>query len=256
MPHRRGVGVLVFFVLVFAFLDVSAFDGERKGFVLGFGIGSGFLTASGDVKLDGSNGLRVIDRFIVPQLDESFSDTDVIFATDFKIGMGVSDRLLIYYSVRASWIKINAVNFSVERDTIPEGQLARVDSLILDPEPRTVANAVAGIGVSYYLKPAPPSIYITGSVGVSSWTSPFDGDDWLEPIETHARTWFGFGATAGVGYELTKRWALEATAIWSNPGKTGGSFDTNGDGVADLELGLDVGRNTFGVMITVNGIAY
>lgn len=84
MRLRAFVMFLVAFVLLFA--DLSAFDGLRKGFILGGGVGGCYLTYEepwpvGDV--------RKLDKFSL--------------ATNFKIGYAPSNSLEIYLFSTVSW---------------------------------------------------------------------------------------------------------------------------------------------------------
>ena len=95
--------------IVFAstFKSAFAFDGNRKGFVLGWGAGVGVLS---DENLWG-------------------------FHSALKIGSGISDRLLLFYSGNS---------------TIFEG-----GAILLAP---TAA-------LSYYLRSGTPTVYFTGGLG-------------------------------------------------------------------------------------------
>jgi hypothetical protein len=64
------IAVLSWFVLASTFRGATAFDGNRKGFLLGYGLGAGVLAS------ENLWGLH----------------------SNLKIGGGVTDRLLIYYS--------------------------------------------------------------------------------------------------------------------------------------------------------------
>jgi len=72
-------------ILLFAFSSLYAFDGERKGFILGGGIGAGFNSNT--------------ESF------NAFSETHsrAVFITNFKIGYAPSNTLEIYSIGKASW---------------------------------------------------------------------------------------------------------------------------------------------------------
>ncbi len=72
-------------ILLLAFSNLYAFDGERKGFILGGGIGAGFLSST--------------ESF------NSFSNTNsrTVFLTNGKIGYAPSNTLEIYSTGKASW---------------------------------------------------------------------------------------------------------------------------------------------------------
>ena len=79
------------FVVVFmlTYNNVFAFDGERKGFIIGGGIGAGYLSNTTSFN--------------------SFSDTDsrAVFLTNFKIGYAPSNTLEIYYISKVTWWGVN-----------------------------------------------------------------------------------------------------------------------------------------------------
>lgn len=80
---KKLYALALIWLLVFS--NLYAFDGERKGFILGGGIGAGYLSNS--VSLN------------------SFSDTDsrAVFLTNFKIGYAPSNTMEIFYISKVSW---------------------------------------------------------------------------------------------------------------------------------------------------------
>jgi hypothetical protein len=72
-------------ILFFAFSNLYAFDGERKGFILGGGIGAGFLSNTVSFKSSLTRDYRAV------------------FLTNFKIGYAPSNTWEIYYINKASW---------------------------------------------------------------------------------------------------------------------------------------------------------
>jgi hypothetical protein len=140
--------------------------------------------------------------------------------TDFKIGGGIGKRLLLYYVNRVSWFTLDDGN-----DTI-------------------FANSVGLLGASYYFRNASPSFYILGLVGLSTWDAPFE-ENWNALV--------GLGLGAGLGWEFSRHWSLEATFNWGDPG--GEQLPTTDEygnliGYSEWEL------NPVSIMITVNGLAY
>ncbi|MCB1185297.1 hypothetical protein KDM41_17905 [bacterium] len=100
---------------VLAATPAHAFDGDRRGFLLGLGAGYGSA--------------------------EAFRNTDKGTATSFKIGAGLNDRTLLYYSNRV-------VFFSQHGDVDYQGMTAA--------------------GVSFYLQPDQPSFFFSGELGVAA----------------------------------------------------------------------------------------
>jgi opacity protein-like surface antigen len=142
----------------------QAFDKQRKGFVLGLGLGYG------------SAKLKYGDD------SESYGG----LATTFKIGAGLSEQVLLYYSNRV-------VFFSPDN----------VDA--------TFYQGASAVAVSYFLNPAAPSFYFTGELGLGVLDSTESGID----SET------GFGWSLGVGFEFSRSWTVEANYLgnsYDDPG--------------------------------------
>lgn len=148
---------VLFLVLIAALLTSTAdfahaFDGNRKGFVLNLGAGLG----QGKLKLsDGS---------------DSLSDDGTGFSTVFKIGAGLSEQAVLYYTNRVVW-------WSVEGISINTGMSAA--------------------GFSYFFQPQAPAFFLTGALGIGvAKVEDFDAD-----------TGFGFGI--GAGFEFARNWTVE-----------------------------------------------
>ncbi|MCZ6818589.1 MAG: hypothetical protein O7G31_03775, partial [Calditrichaeota bacterium] len=76
---RSARAIIVAVVCIFINTNLLAFDGQRAGFILGGGIGAGFLSNKTSFG--------------------SFSNTEseTVFLTNFKIGYAPSNTLEIYY---------------------------------------------------------------------------------------------------------------------------------------------------------------
>lgn len=123
--------------------SVFAFNGQRKGFVLGFGIGGGLV--SWEQKLEGQSW--------AVQDDEDSEKRGAVL-TDFELGYAPSDRLMIVYCNSVTWFR-----FQVGYKSF-----------------RTVASPVTGARVTYFLQPQSPSAFVSGSIGLASLVTPFDSD--------------------------------------------------------------------------------
>lgn len=185
MRYRGLAAVITVATVIVTATSVFALDGTRKGFVIGFGVGPGMTSYT---------------------VEDSDRESKFAAATDFKIGGGISEKLLVYYENRVSWFSHDLPTESV-----------------------TAANGIGLAGVSYYFKADVPSFYVLGSVGLSSWSYPF---------ESTSDTWAGFGVSAGAGYEFAKHFSAEATVNWGNPGKD------------------NVTVNALSVLVTVGALAY
>jgi len=128
MKHRILFITAIIFLTIGA-MQASAFDGQRKGFMLnlGIGFGQGALKASA--------------------MGTSVTADAMGFATDFKIGAGTSNQFQIYYTNRALW-------FSPE---IGEGENKISGNLY---------NGMSAAGVTYFLEPQAPSVFFSGALGI------------------------------------------------------------------------------------------
>ena len=140
--HRVILGVMVVALLVSA-SSASAFDGERRGFILGFGIGGGLTSFTQELSGFGAG----IDA-------TSERENKGAFATDFRIGGGFSNQFLLYYVSRVSWFNITNV----------------FDNSV------TIASGVGGLGVTWYTASAGPSWFVSGLLGFANWSAVFEND--------------------------------------------------------------------------------
>lgn len=176
---RKFAGLCLFAVLMAVSTPGHAFDGKRKGFVFGFGFGPSVTSYTQTMKSETES--VTSDR-----------DNHVSLATDFRIGMGLSEKLLLYFGERSTWF-----------------------SIPVDNGTSIIANSIGGLGASYYLSETHPSIYIHGLVGFSTWA----------PLKSLGDSWAGFGVGAGAGYEFSSHWSFEGSVNYGNPGKEEDGID-------------------------------
>lgn len=110
-------------------------DGQRKGFIVGFGAGPGLTSSTME---DERNALGPSAR-----------DNTWGLQTDFVIGYAPTSRLQVYYSNKVSWFKISVVDV-------------------------TAISGLTGVGASYFLNSQVPSPFLSGGLGVAVWDDPFD----------------------------------------------------------------------------------
>lgn len=116
-----------------------AFDGNRKGFIIGIGVGPGYTTFSQTFK--SSSSTNTSDRQKMRT-----------FMSDFRIGYAPSNLLQIYWMSKVSWFKL---------------KISPDDDVIL-------ANGFGGVGATYSFNSTGPSPFVTGGVGFSTWAFPFE----------------------------------------------------------------------------------
>jgi hypothetical protein len=204
MQFRGFVTVILVSILLISATSAFALDGTRKGFILSFGIGPGMTSLTSEY------GSQTSDR-----------ENKFAVATDFKIGGGISEQFTIYYINRVSWLSFETEICTYDFFT---GTISCVKG-----DNITIAHAIGLVGASYYFQPEAPSPYVLGSVGISTWSAPF---------EENSETWTGLGLSGGFGYEFAAHWALEATLNYGKPGEN------------------DASINALSVLVTVGGTLY
>lgn len=170
--------VSMIFIIFFLTITASAFDGKRKGFILGGGIGPGFTSYTQE--------LAGWDPYFGYTKIKSDQETKVALMTNFKIGYAPTDFWELYYTSKVSWFSFESISGDV-----------------------IIANGISALGVTYYFKPEAPSPFTAGGIGFSTWNAPFESD---------SDTWIGLGLFAGAGYEFTKHFNIEVDLLWGKPG--------------------------------------
>lgn len=120
-----------------------AFNGQRKGFVLGFGAGGGMVSWDQNLDRKGWGPFQSDD-----------SEKRGALLTDFELGYAPSDRLMIVYCNSVTWFR-----FQVAYESF-----------------RTAASGVTGARLTYFLRPQAPSAFVSGSIGFASFATPFDSE--------------------------------------------------------------------------------
>ena len=129
---------LIIFLILIVSSNVSAWDGERKGFILGAGLGTGFVSHTQKAK-----GCKSID------------ESNIGFSINGKIGYAPNNYLMIYNMGPGTFFK---------------------NIHILDDKKRMIVSGINGLGISYYFNKTAPSPYIMGGIGISIWRAEFEPD--------------------------------------------------------------------------------
>jgi hypothetical protein len=165
--------------------DAFAFDKQRKGFILGMGLGPGYTSCT---ESEDSSGQEVFSE----------SKSKFAFFTDFKIGYAPSNKLMIYWLSKGAWFG--------RKDTLESIQ----DGVVTPREEDiTVLTGIGGLGITYFFRPKSPSLFITVGGGFSAWTYPFQGTD----------PWTGLGFAGGLGYEFRENYTVEISALYGQPSR-------------------------------------
>jgi hypothetical protein len=132
---------LVVGIVVLASSGISAFDGQRRGFNIGVGVGSGV------VSYRPTWGKDVWDR-----------QSKLAVLTDLRIGGAPSNHFQLYWMIRLAWFSADHPYWDVSFDR------------------STTTCHWSGLGISYYLKPQAPSPYLIGEAGMSAWEAHYRGE--------------------------------------------------------------------------------
>jgi len=174
--RRRALYTFLLLSLSFT-ASALAWDGQRQGFILGAGAGPGFYSYTSKEESP---------EIITRNYDRLISAG---FQFNFKIGFAPTDRLLFHLTTKAS---------------------------VFGEEHTGKTTGITGLGADYYLKPNPPSLYITGVAGLSWW-----GETLLAQQIIYESTGFhGFGISGGFGYEFSQHLSAEFSLNWGNPSES------------------------------------
>lgn len=186
---RKIASLCLFAVLMTISASGHAFDGKREGFIFGFGFGPSVTTFTQNLAGVAENPETMdYENFDITS-DRKYQTS---LAVDFRIGQGLSEKLLFYYGERTTLFSMPVLDGT-----------------------SIIANGIGGLGASYYLNETCPSIYIHGLVGFSTWA----------PLKSLGDSWVGFGLGAGVGYEFKSHWSFEGSINYGNPGREEDGID-------------------------------
>ncbi len=147
--------------------------GRRKGFICGIGAGVGY-----------TNFTAPLAAYWGDAYEGSWPDprqTKSAFGTELKIGHGLSDQFLLYYTSRISWLPLS----NLYRDTM-------------------VANGSAGAGIMYFpLRSV--DFYFVGSLGLAVLAT------WQPPFKLERARQTGLAASGGIGYEFLSHLTVDFT---------------------------------------------
>src|SRR5574341_518864 len=136
--NRFSIIFLTVSNLLFLSIRSDAFDGNRKGFIIGGGLGLGSVSFS------------IAEK---PFLDHLPSQSQNSFVGSFKIGYAVNDNLEIYIGDKESLVT----------DILPSRAGLYVYGLL-------------SVGASYYFRTAIPAPYLSAGIGKSYLLAPLNKD--------------------------------------------------------------------------------
>ena len=132
--------VLPLLLLLTISTPALAFNGSRKGFVLGTGLGGAVVTSpyQYSVRFYDFSSTGTDSVYVVHAKAVSGRETRAAVATDFTFGWGITDRVVMAYS--------NSVTWGYE-------------------------SGITAVAVSYYISPVAPSSLMEAGVGLTSGRS-------------------------------------------------------------------------------------
>lgn len=156
--------------------------GRRQGFIFGIGTGVG-----------NTNFEAPLAEYWGDAYEGSWPDpraTASAFATELKVGHGLTDQFLLYYTSRIAWLPLS----NLYRDTM-------------------IANGTAGVGMMLY--PLRSSdFYLVGSAGLAVLVT------YQPPFKLERARQTGLAVSGGVGYELLRHLTIDFTMNFGNANST------------------------------------
>ena len=190
--YRNPMCALVLILLVSGITTTGfAYDHKRQGFIIGGGVGAGITSYTETHNYYG-------EQFTLPR------KTEISAVTNFLIGYGASNNLLLYYTNKVSWF-------------------SAWDNI--------AAFGLTGLGLTYYLKPKAPSPLLNAGLGFSSFLCPFESGWGSSP--------WGLGFSLGAGYELSPHWSIDVDLIMGWPSNGGDVIDVSHTyNVLSVQIGI------------------
>jgi hypothetical protein len=188
---RKSILFLTGVVLCTGVSSSDAFDGQRKGFILGGGIGGGQAHVQQTLSGPATAGFSA---------DELQSDRTGYgsVVTDFRNGGAFNNQRLLNYDNQVWWF--NTENALGSEETFLFG--------------------IGLLGASYYFKPQAPCFYALATIGVATFgtTDDYSGAG-------------SVGVSGGIGFELARHWSIEAVVGWGKPDESESSLTLETDGI-------------------------
>ena len=189
-----------------AFSQSKNFRGRRKGFITGFSVGVGRTSFTEPLAQYYWRGTQETD-WSTERLTRS------ALVTELKIGHGLSDQFLLYYTSRISWLPLQ----HFYKDTM-------------------IANGAAGAGLMYF-----PfrriGLYLVGNIGLATLVT------WQPPLTLENARQTGVSVSWGIGYEFLSHWSIDFTV------NTGSARTTRVDDLSEITLRDEI--TTFSVNLNV-----
>ena len=185
------------------------YRGRRKGFIFGLSAGVGSTSFTEPFA-------EYYWRHAYESEGSTARQTRSALVTELKIGHGLNDQFLLYYTSRISWLPLH--HFT--KDTM-------------------VANGAAGVGAMFF-----PfrriGLYLVGNIGLATLVT------WQPPLTLENARQTGVSTSWGIGYEFLSHWSIDFTV------NSGGARMTRVDDLSEIEFRDEI--TTFSV--NLNMLAY
>ena len=203
-------GIIASMLVLCSCAGTSEFSnrGRREGFICGIGFGTGMASYTQSfVEYWGQ-------AYEGPRLEARGRES--AFVTNFRIGHGLTDRVLVYYMNRVTWLPLR----NLYRDTV-------------------IANGTAGLGITIYPH-YKTNFYIQGSVGLATLAT------WFPPLELEKARPTGITVSGGIGYEFFRHCSVDLTVSFGNASRT----------QIGEKNQIELTNEVVTVLLMLNGLAY
>lgn len=179
--------------LLFLFTkDASAFDRERKGFILQFGLGTGY-------------------SMLKPAGTDTEDYSILGLGVNTGLGYAPSNKSSIVFGIKAN-IFVNEVAdvWSNWSDKMSGDDIGALGAKLVSPfvfvfSPIFRSHSLNGyIEYNYFAREQAPSLLINGSAGLG-----------ILYDKSYEKNYGGLGISAGMGYEFTRRGIIKGEVIYS-----------------------------------------
>jgi hypothetical protein len=205
VTNRKIALIIISFVFfateAYAFFP-NPFDGRRRGFIVGVGIGPGMTNYRSDL------------------FGQSHEISKGSLAFDFRIGYATTDRFQVYITTKMSLTHFGELGNAYDNwfDEIDKGSFKGVVYLFLTPFvapflPLSASHLDFGLGTSYYLRNGIPSWYFSAGFGGSAIPDSFVGKTTSLGLPFSRG---GFGFHIGSGYEFNRHWSAELQILYGH----------------------------------------
>jgi len=185
---KRLILTAIVFNLFLSLFGFRLFDGQRKGFIIGMGLGVGHSTWR---------------KITETRIDTTFSvDSKIVHkSNDYGLGIGVQ----IGYAPTNKLIFHNFFQAVVFEDYKEKDEEKR----------KSYENGIGGFAATYYFRPGQmenswrSSFYFSTGMGYANWVEAIKEKEILDL--------FGSGVYLGIGYEFLKYRRFELSFNVSNP---------------------------------------